>query len=87
VFFGVFGFMIIFVVLRALGSGRDLFGRVLLADRELAVVEMEYDLLSGVNAGRYVIENDGAKKGQQVRIGVESGLFKKTKPAKVKEVL
>ena len=74
--FAAFVVLILLVFLRVISAKKIITGRVLLADKNLAVVQVDVDLLTGIRAGRYVVENKGAKKGDYVRISVKRGLFR-----------
>jgi len=51
-------------------------GKVILADRSTAVVYVDFDLLAGIRPGKYVVENNGAKKGDLVKILVRRGFLR-----------
>ena len=73
--YAVFAILAVLIFLRALSAKKVIEGRVLLADKDIAVVEVEFDLLGGVRAGKYAVENNGAKKGDSVKVMIKRGLF------------
>jgi len=73
--YAVFALLAVLIFLRALSAKKIIEGKVLLADKDIAVVEVEFDLLGGVRAGKYAVENNGAKKGDSVKVMIKRGLF------------
>jgi uncharacterized membrane protein len=81
-------YALIFLLLLLIGfrlvfSRRAIEGVVILSDHESAVVQTDYDLLAGVKAGRWVVQNRGAKKGQKVRISVNRSFFGQPRPGRI----
>jgi uncharacterized membrane protein len=83
VVYAVFAVLAIMIFLRAFSAKKTVQGKVLLADKSLAIVEVDFDLLKGVKAGRYAVENNGAKKGDSVRVLIKRGLFRGPHPHKI----
>ena len=71
-----FALVILLLLSRIFSIKKEVYGRVVLADNKTAVLEVDFDLLSGIKAGKYVVENNGAKKGDWARASVKRGLFK-----------
>jgi uncharacterized membrane protein len=61
-------------------------GKVLIADGDMAVVETEFDLLSFTSAGKYIVENTSAKRGQKVKVEIKGILFS-GKPSRIAEIV
>ena len=59
-------------------------GEVLLSDKNIAVVKTDFDFFAGLKAGKYVVENKGARKGQKVKVLLKR---RSGKPEKIIEVL
>ncbi len=74
--YAAFALPILLIFSRTISAKKAIPGRVLLADKNLAVVEVDFDLLGGIRAGKYVVENNGAKKGDSVKILIKRGFFK-----------
>jgi len=73
--YAVFAILAVLIFLRIISAKKVIEGKVLLADKNIAVVEVEFDLLGGVRAGKYAVENNGAKKGDSVKVMIKRGLF------------
>lgn len=74
---------IIVLLLSRVSLKKDIYGKVVLADRDIAVVDMDFDLIAGVRNGRYAVENHGAKKGDSVRVAVKKGFFSGAQPYRI----
>jgi uncharacterized membrane protein len=72
----VFAILLVLILSRTFSPRKDIVGKVLMADRKTAVVEVDFDLLAGIRPGKYVVDNKGAKKGDFVRISVKRGFFR-----------
>jgi len=79
----VFAVLVLIVAMRGLLSRKETRGKVLLADKKLAVVDIDFDFFAGIKAGRYVMQNSGAKKGDSVKVMVKSAVFRGSYPFKV----
>ena len=71
-----FALLVLLIFSRTISAKKITEGRVLLADKKMAVVEVDFDLLGGVRAGKYVVENNGAKKGDSVKVLIKRGFFR-----------
>jgi uncharacterized membrane protein len=80
--FAIILLVILFLLKYALSKNWTI-GEVLLADKNTAVVECDFDLIAGIKAGRYVVKNKGARKGQRVRVKIKKGLFRQPAPFEV----
>ena len=74
--YAAFAILAMLIFSRTFSAKKTVQGKVLLADKELAIVEVDFDLLKGVRAGRYAVENNGAKRGDSVKVLVQRGLFR-----------
>jgi uncharacterized membrane protein len=79
----VLAFLALFIILKSFASQNMMAGKVLLADKSWAVVQLDFDLVTGIRAGKYVVKNKGAKKGQKVKVKIKKGIFRKTEPIEV----
>jgi len=79
----VLAFLALFIILKSFASQNMMTGKVLLADKSMAVVQLDFDLVSGIKAGKYVVKNRGAKKGQKVKVKIKKGILRKTEPVEV----
>jgi uncharacterized membrane protein len=77
------GLIVLYLFFEAAGSRRQMTGKVLLADRDLAVVQVDYDLIGRVAGGKYAVANRGARKGQRVRIAVRKRIFGAAVPDRI----
>jgi uncharacterized membrane protein len=73
--YGVFLVLLTLILARSVLLKKETRGKVILADRRNAVVAVDFDFLAGINAGKYVVENSGAKKGDFVRVSIKKGFF------------
>jgi uncharacterized membrane protein len=87
-------FIIIIILITALVLWKVKFsrnyclGKVLLAEGNLAGVEVEYDMRANVRAGRYVVDNPvKAKKGQKARVLVKKSSLSGSTPCEIIEVV
>lgn len=87
VLMAIVGLLVLFVAIRTLTSKKGVKAEVILANKEIAVVQPEYSLLSGIKPEKYVVENKGAKEEDQVIVNISKTPFKKPKPKEVKEVI
>jgi len=71
-----FALLALLIFSRTFSAKKFIDGRVLLADKNMAVVDVDFDLLGGIRAGRYVVENNGAKKGDSVKVLIKRGFFR-----------
>lgn len=62
-------------------------GEVILADKETAVIKVNYDLMTGIKPGKYAVDNKGAKKGDKVKVSLSKIPFQKPSPQKIKEII
>ena len=76
VVYAAFAVLALMIFLRIFFAKKTVQGKVLLADKDMAIVEVDFDLLKGVRAGRYAVENNGAKKGDSVKVLVKRGIFR-----------
>lgn len=83
----VVGLLVLFIALRALTSRTGVKAKVVLANEEIAVIQPEYNLLSGIKPKKYVVENKGAKEQDQIVVSISKTPFKQPKPKKIKEVI
>lgn len=81
--YAILAILVLLVLSRGLVVKREIHGKVILADRDTAVVEADVDLFAGVRAGKYVVKNAGAKKGETVRVSVKKGFFRGAYPYKI----
>jgi uncharacterized membrane protein len=79
----IFAILILLVLLRGMLFKREIRAKVTLADKDTAVIETDVDLLAGIRAGRYVVKNNGAKKGDHVRVSVRKAVFRGAYPYKI----
>jgi len=68
--------LVILLLSRTILVKRFVEGKVILADKSTAVVDVDFDLLAGIRPGKYVVENNGAKKGDFVKIRVRRGFLR-----------
>jgi len=81
--YAIFAILMLLVLSRGLVVKREINGKVMLADKDTAIVEADVDLFAGVRAGKYVVKNAGAKKGDIVRVSVKKGFFRGAYPYKI----
>lgn len=81
----VLAVLIVYVIFKLYLSRKTVTGVVLMADRGEVVVQVDFDLLSGIRAGKYVVETKGRKlrKGQTVKVLIKGGLFTRPTPYKL----
>ena len=84
--FALIGLVVLFLVFRVISMGKNVVGKVLLADKESAVVQLDFDLLAGIKAGKYVVVNKKAKKNDKVIVSMKRS-FWTTKPEKIKNII
>jgi uncharacterized membrane protein len=70
------GLLLLLILSKTFSPKKEIEGKVILADKNTAVVEVDVDLLAGIRQGRYVVKNNGAKKGNLVRVAVKRGLLR-----------
>ncbi|AJF60690.1 MAG: hypothetical protein QT03_C0001G1210 [archaeon GW2011_AR10] len=79
----IFGLLVFFVLFKLFVVRNYTYGKVLLSDSEMAVVETDYDLLSLSNGGRFIVESKGKQPvGKKVKIKVENRFFTR-KPTQI----
>ncbi len=61
--------------------------KVLLANREMAVIKPKYDLITGIKPKRYVVDNKGAEKEDEVIVKLSKTPFRKPEPKKIKRII
>ncbi len=83
----IISLLVLFIALRTLTSKKGVKAEVILANEEIAVVQPEYKLLSGIKPKKYVVKNKGAEKEDQVIVNISKTPFKTPKPKRVKEVI
>lgn len=81
--YAILAILVLLVLSRGLALKREIHGKVVLADKDTAVIEADMDLFAGIRAGKYVVKNAGAKKGDLVRVSVKKGFFKGAYPYKI----
>jgi len=81
--YAIFAILVLLVLSRGLTVKREVSGKVVMADKDTAVIETDIDLFAGVRAGRYVVKNSGAKKGETARVSVKKGFFRGAYPYKI----
>ncbi len=81
--YAIMAILVLLVLSRGLAVKKEVYGKVILADKDTAVIEADVDLFAGVRAGKYVVKNSGAKKGELVRVSVKKGFFRGAYPYKV----
>lgn len=87
VLFILIGVLVLFIGLRAVTSRKGVRAEVLLSNEEIAVIQPEYDLVSGVKPSKYVVNNKGAEEGDEVQVKLSKTPFKKPRPKKIEEVV
>ncbi len=75
--------LLVFAVLRTVFRKKTVEGKVIMADKENAVVRIDYDIFAGIKAGEYVVKNNGARKGDTVTVELETSFIKGVKPSRI----
>jgi len=79
--------LIIIALLKIMVTSKGVKAKVTLANKETAVIEPEYDLITGIKPGKYVVNNKGAKEGDRVIVNLNKPLFQRPKPKEIKEII
>jgi len=61
--------------------------KVTLANKETAVIEPEYDLMTGIKPGKYAVDNKGAEEGDRVIVKLSKSPFQGPKPKEIKQII
>jgi uncharacterized membrane protein len=83
VFYGLVVLLLGFVTVKYALSRNYVEGKVLLSDGDTAAVLIDFDMMAGIRAGKYVVKNRGAKKGQKVKVKIKKSFFGKVEPVEV----
>lgn len=78
-----FVMLLLFILFRMGVMKRTVEGKVMLADKDNAVVELDLDFFAGIRAGKYVVKNSGAKKGDKVYVSLKSKIFGGAVPERI----
>jgi len=70
------GLLVVLFLSRTVLTKKFVEGKVVLADKSIAVVDVDFDLLAGIRPGKYVVENNGAKKGDSVKVFVKRSFLR-----------
>jgi uncharacterized membrane protein len=81
----VIAVLLLYVLFKLYLARRKVSAVVLMVDKSQVVVRVDFDLFSGIRAGKYVIESKGRKpkKGQTVKVLIRGGLFRRPVPYKL----
>ncbi|RLG21592.1 hypothetical protein DRN74_01675 [Candidatus Micrarchaeota archaeon] len=79
--------LLFYFILKAYLTPKQLEGIVVMADKERAVVHIDYNILLSLPAGDYVVRNNGAKKGHKVLLSYKKSIFRTVKPEAVIKVI
>ncbi|GEM_PF-2963636 len=75
--------IIAFIIIRTAFRKKTVEGKVTIADKDKAVVKIDYDIFAGIKAGEYIVKNNKAKKGDKVIVKLKTSFLKGAVPSEI----
>lgn len=79
--------VLLFLAMKIMISKKGVKAEVVSVNEGKAIVKPEYDLLTGIKPVEYVVENEEAEKGDEVRVKLNKPFLGKPRPSEIKEVI
>ena len=81
--YSVLAILLVYILIRIAVLPKTIRAKVVMADKKTVVIETDYYMLANIKRGRYVVQNTGARKGQNVTVSITRPFMRPAKPTKI----